>query len=328
MAWLDLPFSYDYVGMIDRETGAHHTPIVDWIKVEISEFSGRDLDVAATWSSKRQQHLTYWHHGAHYRSAIDGEEGHDAGPATWRHFIDLAERWQDRDRDGEFCRGGPARAIVERLFSPTTPCALTSQAIHSQVKRTVEWFSDRDQRMVDIEHNRDRLILVDGKPWVRCEEPIIELRGWRDAASLQVKVPQLNERCWKEDYFRLDRLQDAIHHCRTHHSGLQLNLDLDIEIVIPSAFTIEDDIDALYQAADALVDAAHYYLRLMKPEAGLAWFHLKDAIGRHHNVLKEPAAVAAHIETLANELRRLPIKKPYAVVTAKKALDRWSLRPV
>jgi hypothetical protein len=164
MAKVDIPFMFDFVGMIDRETGVHHTILLDWLTLDIEEYQGGDLDSAATWVTAGQTHRIIWHQNRHYCLAEDRQR------LSWRDFARLRADW--KDLSGNFGRsydrhsGGPASRTVERLFSPNAACLLHRVLLVAEVKIANDLYNNRLQRIAEVEAWSKRLILVDGEPWV------------------------------------------------------------------------------------------------------------------------------------------------------------------
>jgi hypothetical protein len=131
-----------------------------------------------------------------------------------------------------------------------------------------------------------------------------------------------------KDYFRFDRLQDAIEYCRDRYKAPLLDLDLDITVLIPCSFAIEDDYDALYRSAKSLFEHGYRHLEQMNGAEGSDWFILKDAVGKSHSIATDPEALVGAMTRFAATLARLPIERPTHTLTAvREAIDRWNLRP-
>jgi hypothetical protein len=325
MAKVDIPFMFDFVGMIDRETGVHHTILLDWLTLDIEEYHGGDLDSAATWVTAGQTHRIIWHHNRHYCLAEDRQR------LSWHDFARLRADW--KDLSGNFGRsydrhsGGPARRTVERLFSPNAACLLHRVMPVAEVKIANDLYNNRLQRIAEVEAWSKRLILVDGEPWVECAEPVIQVAWGRELIKLKALVPVIGSRPCDQDYFRFDRLQDTIEYCRDRYTT-PLDLDLDIKVFIPDSFTIEDDYDALYRSAKSLFEHGYRHLEHMNGAEGSDWFILKDAVGKSHSIATNPEALVGAMTRFAATLARLPIERPTHTLTAvREAIDRWNLRP-
>jgi hypothetical protein len=326
MSRVDIPFMFDYVGMIGRETGVHHTVLLDWITLDINEFEAKDLDCAATWVTAGQTNRIIWHRERHYCRAEDSRL------LLWGDFVRMRPEW--KTLSGNFGRahdthsGGPARRTVERLFSPRSACNLHRVMPLAEVKLTHELYNNRLQRMAEVATGSERLILVDGEPWIACSEPVIQVVWGRHATRLKPYIPAIGCRPVDHDYFRFDRLQDAIDYCHERYEA-PLDLDLDITIMIPESFRIEDDYDALYRSAKMLVEHGYRHLQHMNGDEGRDWFILKDAVGKTHSIADDPETIVQAITRFAATISRLPVERPtHSLIAASEAISRWDLRVI
>lgn len=307
----------------------HHTALMDWLDVDVPELSSNGVDVSAIWRTGGNEQKCHWYEGHHYVPA-DGRTHHSDSPApvSWLELITLKNRFKEltadygRKRFTDDRRGGPARHVLENLYSPVSLRGPHRSLPLSEVKIVDEFWSNRDDRIAEIENGGASLLLIDGEPWMKILEPYIEVSPMRRGANLRVRKNFHHQRPWKETYFRLTRLSDAI----DISGGCDQESDLEIDIIIPESFTLDDDHDALYHAAHDLVDSGYHYLKYMSAEEGADWFRLKEVVGAQYTPCTATELFAAAIRRFQATLCRLPIQTPYATIRAKEALTRWDLR--
>jgi hypothetical protein len=127
------------------------------------------------------------------------------------------------------------------------------------------------------------LIIVDGKVWERCNEPVLAL-DYKSAytnASANVNVVFTTESTDTVELFRLDDREGLLDFLRLVRKGRQANIVDDaanIEIELPQVISAEPERQAFIRVSKKIADGAEETIIAYGREATNAWFDLKEAV--------------------------------------------------
>jgi hypothetical protein len=127
------------------------------------------------------------------------------------------------------------------------------------------------------------LILVEGKVWERCSEPVLAL-DYKSAytnASAHVNVVFTKDSTDTVELFRLDDRDGLMDFLRLVRKGRQAEIVDDaahIEIELPQVISAEPERQALIRVCKKIVEGAEDSIIAFGREATNAWFDLKEVV--------------------------------------------------
>lgn len=313
---LKVPFCYEAEVIKLRCKNSLMIDFGDWIEVEINEATSSEAPVALRWidGSKHSDipHIkeTRWFNGNHYMPVFDYE--------------DTAEKYQfQRESLFNACEVGSPLSFalpIDHAHFLQNVLSGNLQPLNEDNFKAV-LTSTHDEKVSRILQRAQELLVVDGGLWRACSEPIYLLK---QGEGLVVHIPNNSDPAYSaERKFRIDRLDDAIHHFGIENDRWIRDR---ADVLIPESVCFDDEIPAIMHAAKREVDRQRDSLDKLPTDVLLAWGCLRDA-----TVLAEKDPNPTNVEDVVKCFQviiKISEIHPSYSRDAERALERWSLRPL
>jgi len=287
----------------------------DWVDVEIDEVTSTNAPVALRWIDATSKELprgaeTRWFNGNHYRLVLNYDDSSEVDHFTKNALFDACETGHPLSFalpiDHEFA----LQNVVTGRLAPL--CESEFRKVEN---------STREEKEKQILKRASELLVVDGELWRTCNEPIYLLK---QGVGLVVHVPTESDPSYSpERKFRIDRLDDVIHHFDILDEKWIKNR---ADVLIPESVCFDDESPALIHAARREVDRHKGSLEKMPTESLLAWARLRDSTGQAEGD-PSPTNMDDLVDCLQSIIAATE-QHPSYTHDAERALERWSLRPL
>lgn len=317
---VELPYVYSVRGILAGERLVKDHFVADWVSVKIEELSGSDAPVSMSWKWSDAGHETCvrWIDGVNFRPS-DHSGGEDAAK-----LVDLrgsvAQAVRDRSSSFGFvlsraifgntdseAHGKFSRALLGRL--PT----------HGEVKFRQVVSSDREEVRAGVLRTPERMVIVDGRIWLRGGEPCYMLS---DSVPGRVMIHSEEiHYTWDvrtSQFYRADRLEDVVEAARLRWPAREIRVPNIIDVLIHDAVAFDDDAEAVRRGGRQVMELVHRDLMEASSEVTRTWVDLKEALsGRPEESVEALEGLSAQYRE-GTEVRAI----------CEHVLRRWAMRPL
>jgi hypothetical protein len=326
-----LPFGYDAVGKVDREIQDGHNYRIAWHDLEIEEVEPVNAPVATRWAGGE----TIFLNGRHYAKV-----GHVTRPfsqpgSPWLVDISTDDMKELAYADLSKRSRIPALELVISTFSQLQYRAFDEFNVKRREKKPPQFiWSNIDERRAEIDSLSETLIVVDGQVLIVVNEPIYRLSNWRDKATIDVILispTAINMRRDREKFyfFRADRFEDALDLAHRSAGAVDVRPSAPIEVLIPNSIQACDDLQALLDAAEEVLELGkRYVLDTISTEQAMTWLRLRDTTRLPIQQLDGHDLLLEHLSAFLVVLRTLPNNWDQQLKRIGQQIERWQMRPV
>jgi hypothetical protein len=291
MTTIQIPLVYQAQAKYGKERNFRTVYYGEWVPFPVKELGSDDAPVFARWDymggwpderEVKGREIVRVFEGAFYRPY----RGHAKRLTTPHMDTDALSQWNEHSNPlyelaaagGDQYDGDRAKALKEFVSGDGNNLALSDAR---------EIANDtRDKEITRLHELGDTIILIDGKIWERCPEPVLSLDYQHSSLNSSVHVGVLfgGSSTGKVELFRLDDRDGLIDFLRIarnlddpRRSGTIVDDVANIEILIPEALNAEPERQSLLRTCEiAINESASDVLRRGR-DATNAWHDL-DAI--------------------------------------------------